>query len=51
MKRLSLLSFQQMFQQAQKMSLVTQALCGLVVFFYLLGFAPRVEENLAVTPA
>lgn len=40
-----------MFQQAQKMSLVAQGLCGLVVVFYLLGFVPKVEENVAVTPA
>ena len=42
---------QQMVQQAQRMSLVAQVLCGLVVVFYLLGFAPKVEENLAATPA
>ena len=42
---------QQMLQQAQRMSLLAQGLCGLVIFFYLLGFAPRVQENLAVTPA
>jgi hypothetical protein len=40
-----------MLQQAKKMLLVAQGLCGLVVFFYLLGFAPGVQENLSVTPA
>ena len=42
---------QQLVQQAQKMSLVAQGLCGLIVLFYLLGFLPRVDENVAVTPA
>jgi hypothetical protein len=41
----------QLLQQAQKTTLVAQGLCCLVVFFYLLGFAPRVAENVAVTPA
>lgn len=42
---------QQLLQQTQKMSLVAQCLCGLIVLFYLLGFLPKVDENVAVTPA
>ena len=44
-------SLQQLFQQAQRASLVAQGLCCVIGLFYLLGFAPRVAENLAVTPA
>lgn len=44
-------SLQQLLQQAQKTTLAAQGLCCLVVLFYLLGFAPKVAENVAVTPA
>ena len=40
-----------MVQQAHKMSLAARVMCALVVAFYLLSFVPRVEENVAVTPA
>lgn len=38
-------------QYAQKMSIIAKVVSGVVLVFYLLGFIPGVEENLAMIPA